>query len=127
MLAGGELTWERAAQVDVGDLLFQAGVWIAIAFFAVVRFLVVYRPADPTRGLGNRAEIEKCRPRPGGETAVIFLGVIVMVLTSSGMLASPVDVRQPQRVAFSRPLATGGLGGVVPASIAGHDRRRRVR
>ena len=39
VLAGGELTWEQAAQVDVGDLLFQAGVWIAIAFFAVVRFL----------------------------------------------------------------------------------------
>jgi hypothetical protein len=39
VLAGGELTWDQATQVDVGDLLFQAGVWIAIAFFAVVRFL----------------------------------------------------------------------------------------
>jgi hypothetical protein len=39
VLAGGDVTWERAAQVDAGDLLFQAGVWIAIAFFTVVRFL----------------------------------------------------------------------------------------
>jgi hypothetical protein len=39
VLAGGDVTWERAAHVEVGDLLFQAGVWIAIAFFAVVRFL----------------------------------------------------------------------------------------
>ena len=39
VLAGGDVTWERAAQVDAGDLLFQAGAWIAIAFFAVVRFL----------------------------------------------------------------------------------------
>ena len=39
VLAGGDVTWEQAAQVDVGDLLFQAGVWIAIAFFTVVRFL----------------------------------------------------------------------------------------
>ena len=39
VLAGGELSWEQVAQVDAGDLLFQAGVWIAIAFFAVVRFL----------------------------------------------------------------------------------------
>jgi hypothetical protein len=39
VLAGGDVTWDQAAQVDAGDLLFQAGVWIAIAFFAVVRFL----------------------------------------------------------------------------------------
>ena len=39
VLAGGDVTWERAAQVDAGDVLFQAGVWIAIAFFTVVRFL----------------------------------------------------------------------------------------
>jgi hypothetical protein len=39
VLAGGDVTWEQAAQLDVGDLLFQAGVWIAIALFAVVRFL----------------------------------------------------------------------------------------
>jgi hypothetical protein len=39
VLAGGDLAWEQGAQLDAGDLLFQAGVWIAIAFFAVVRFL----------------------------------------------------------------------------------------
>ncbi len=39
VLAGGELTWDQSADVDVSDILFQAGVWIAIAFFAVVRFL----------------------------------------------------------------------------------------
>ncbi len=39
VLAGGDVTWEQAAQLDVGDLLFQLGVWIAIAFSAVVRFL----------------------------------------------------------------------------------------
>ena len=39
VLAGGDVTWEQAAHFDAGDLLFQGGVWIAIAFFAVVRFL----------------------------------------------------------------------------------------
>jgi hypothetical protein len=39
VLAGGDITWERAGQIDTDDLLFQAGVWTAIAFFAVVRFL----------------------------------------------------------------------------------------
>jgi hypothetical protein len=39
VLGGGELSWEQSGQVDVGDVLFQIGVWIAIAFFAVVHFL----------------------------------------------------------------------------------------
>jgi hypothetical protein len=39
VLAGGELTWDQAANLDASDLVFQLGVWIAIAFFAVVRFL----------------------------------------------------------------------------------------
>jgi hypothetical protein len=39
VLAGGELTWDRPGLGDWGGLLFQTGVWIAIAFFGVVRFL----------------------------------------------------------------------------------------
>jgi hypothetical protein len=39
VLGGGELSWEQSGQVDVGDVLFQIGVWIAITFFAVVHFL----------------------------------------------------------------------------------------
>jgi hypothetical protein len=39
VLGGGELSWEQSGELDVSDLLFQAGVWIAIAFFAVVHFL----------------------------------------------------------------------------------------
>jgi hypothetical protein len=39
VLGGGELSWEQSGEVDVGDVLFQIGVWIAIAFFAVVHFL----------------------------------------------------------------------------------------
>ncbi len=39
VLGGGELSWEQSGELDTSDLLFQAGVWIAIAFFAVVHFL----------------------------------------------------------------------------------------
>jgi hypothetical protein len=39
VMAGGELTWDQPGLADLGGLLFQAGVWIAVAFFAVVRFL----------------------------------------------------------------------------------------
>jgi hypothetical protein len=39
VLAGGELTWDQPGLGDSGGLLFQAAVWIAIAFFGVVRFL----------------------------------------------------------------------------------------
>jgi hypothetical protein len=39
VMAGGELTWDQPGLSDLGGLLFQGGVWIAIAFFAVVRFL----------------------------------------------------------------------------------------
>jgi hypothetical protein len=38
-LAGEELTWYQPGLADLAGLLFQAGVWIAIAFFAVFRFL----------------------------------------------------------------------------------------
>jgi len=38
-LAGDELTWYRPGLSDLGGLLFQAGVWIAIAYFGVFRFL----------------------------------------------------------------------------------------
>jgi hypothetical protein len=39
VLAGGELTWDQPGLADSGGLLFQIAVWIAIAFFGVVRFL----------------------------------------------------------------------------------------
>ena len=39
VMGGGELTWDQPGLADLGGLLFQLGVWIAIAFFAVVRFL----------------------------------------------------------------------------------------
>ena len=73
MLAGGELTWDQSADVDVGDLLFQAGVWIAIAFFAVVRFLSYIDRRIRLEGWEIELRLRERRPRPGGETAVIFL------------------------------------------------------
>ena len=39
MLIGDKLTWVQPVLSDFGGLLFQAAVWIAIAFFAIVRFL----------------------------------------------------------------------------------------
>jgi hypothetical protein len=39
VLVGGELTWVQPGLSDFGGLLFQAAVWIAIAFFGIVRFL----------------------------------------------------------------------------------------
>jgi hypothetical protein len=39
-LISSELTWERPALADLGGLRFQLGVWIAVAFFAVARFLI---------------------------------------------------------------------------------------
>jgi hypothetical protein len=39
VLAGKELTWDEPGRSDLRGLLFQAGVWIAIAYFAVYRFL----------------------------------------------------------------------------------------
>lgn len=39
-LLSSELTWDRPALADFGGLRFQLGVWIAIAFFAVARFLI---------------------------------------------------------------------------------------
>jgi hypothetical protein len=39
VMGGGELTWDQPGLADIGGLLFQIGVWIAIAYFAVVRFL----------------------------------------------------------------------------------------
>jgi hypothetical protein len=38
-LDGDELTWYRPGISDVSGLFFQLGVWIAIAFFGVFRFL----------------------------------------------------------------------------------------
>jgi hypothetical protein len=38
-LVGDELTWYRPGVSDLGGLLFPAAVWLAIAFFGVVRFL----------------------------------------------------------------------------------------
>jgi hypothetical protein len=37
-LIGNELTWYRPGMSDANGLLFQAAVWIAIAFFGVYRF-----------------------------------------------------------------------------------------
>jgi hypothetical protein len=39
VMGGGELTWDQPGLTDLSGLLFQLGAWIAIAFFAVVRFL----------------------------------------------------------------------------------------
>jgi hypothetical protein len=39
VLVGGELTWDQPGLSDFNGLLFQAAVWIAIAFFGIVRFL----------------------------------------------------------------------------------------
>jgi len=38
-LAGDDLTWYRPGLGDLSGLLFQAAVWIAIAYFGVFRFL----------------------------------------------------------------------------------------
>jgi hypothetical protein len=38
-LWGQELTWYRPGLSDLGGLLFQVGIWVAIAYFGVVRFL----------------------------------------------------------------------------------------
>jgi len=38
-LAGDELTWYRPGLGDLGGLFFQTGIWIAIAYFGVFRFL----------------------------------------------------------------------------------------
>jgi len=38
-LAGDELTWYQPGLGDLGGLLFQAAVWIAISYFGVFRFL----------------------------------------------------------------------------------------
>ena len=35
-----ELTWYRPFLADLGGFRFQLGVWIAIAFFGVARFLI---------------------------------------------------------------------------------------
>jgi hypothetical protein len=37
-LIGNELTWYSPGMNDVGGLLFQTGIWIAVAFFGVYRF-----------------------------------------------------------------------------------------
>ncbi len=37
-LIGNELTWYRPGMSDLDGLLFQAAVWVAIAFFGVYRF-----------------------------------------------------------------------------------------
>ena len=39
VLAGDELTWDRPGLSDLSGLLFQAAVWIAVAYFGVFRFL----------------------------------------------------------------------------------------
>jgi hypothetical protein len=39
VLVGGELTWDQPGLSDFNGLLFQVAVWIAIAFFGIVRFL----------------------------------------------------------------------------------------
>jgi hypothetical protein len=38
-MIGDDLTWYRPGLSDLSGVLFQAGVWIAIAFFGVYRFL----------------------------------------------------------------------------------------
>ncbi len=38
-VAGGELTWREPGAADMGKYLIHSGAWIAIAFFAVYRFL----------------------------------------------------------------------------------------
>jgi hypothetical protein len=38
-LFDNELTWYRPGLLDLSGMLFQAGVWMAIAYFGVVRFL----------------------------------------------------------------------------------------
>ena len=38
-LAGDELTWYRPGLSDLGGVFFQVGIWIAIAYFGVFRFL----------------------------------------------------------------------------------------
>ena len=107
-------TWDQAGRGSTSSgLLFQAGVWIAVAFFAVFRFLCVYRPADPARGLGDRAETAKRRPRPGGETVVISPSMIVMVLASYGAPGClPNSRHNPGDCGVLSPLRRGGQGGV---------------
>ena len=37
-LIGSEMTWYSPGMSDIGAVLFQVAVWIAVAFFAVYRF-----------------------------------------------------------------------------------------
>ena len=39
VMAGGDLTWDEPGLADLSGVLFQIGVWLAVAFFGVVNFL----------------------------------------------------------------------------------------
>ena len=68
VLGGGELTWDQPGLDDLGDLLFQAGVWIAIAFFAVVRFLSYIDRRIRLEGWEIELQTEGASAAPGGES-----------------------------------------------------------
>jgi hypothetical protein len=64
-----EITWDRPALADFGGLRFQLGVWLAIAFFAVARFLIYIDQRIRSEGWELRlrlkaAAIELERGRP---------------------------------------------------------------
>jgi hypothetical protein len=50
VLIESELTWDRPALSDFSGVRFQVGAWIAIAFFAVARFLIYIDQRIRTEG-----------------------------------------------------------------------------
>jgi hypothetical protein len=57
-LIESELTWDRPALSDFSGLRFQLGEWIAIAFFAVARFLIYIDQRIRTEGWELRLRLQ---------------------------------------------------------------------
>jgi hypothetical protein len=57
-LVSSELTWDRPALADFSGLRFQLGVWVAIAFFAVARFLIYIDERIRTEGWELRLRLK---------------------------------------------------------------------
>ena len=57
-LVSSELTWDRPALADFSGLRFQLGVWVAIAFFAVARFLIYIDQRIRTEGWELRLRLK---------------------------------------------------------------------
>ena len=122
-LIGDELTWDQPGLSDLGGLLFQAGVWIAIAFFGVFRFLSYIDRRIRLEGWELELRLKAVGRAARGESRIDRLSSSIAAGAAWHRDVASADVR-PMPLPPARPVRTPAAAtGVNPAGRAEPGRR----